>query len=274
MKQSQIISGHRGVLSGTRAPNIKTNFCAKISLKIKGYYDGKKCIPYFDSSNSEWISPTIQDEKAKINSFMSRMYRSVNHQNQDVFNNIKVAIAQFEENVSEIEKIHAFLSSKLSIYEISENAALSKNGLTSEQIAFLNSRRVSEHGLDDIPVRMRRMNEYFEPLLPLRTQLEDALSNLEGNYEEIIENYTKIELMDEAINGVFFDVNARVDKRLSWYWQGVLCKHKDRNIIKLETQKIANFDVTMLYDAHRKNLENHINSIKDTRNKILAMPIV
>lgn len=274
MEQKQITIGYKGLLSGTHIPKIKTNFWAKISLKFKGYCDGKKSIPYQNSNKSEWISPTIQDEKAKINSFMSGLYRNVNYQNENTFNAIKVAIAKFEENVSEIKNLHSFLASKFSTYEISENATLSKSEFTPEQINYLNSRRASERGLDDIPVRIRRMNEYFEPLLPLRDKLEDALANLEGNYEEILENYTKIELSDEAIKGVFFDVNARVDKRLSWYWQGVLCKHKDRKTIKFDNQKIDDFDVRNLYDSHRKNLETHINDIKNTRTRILELQIV
>lgn len=274
MKQGQIKNGYKGLLYGTHVPNIKINSCAKMSMKIKGYFDGKKNVPYFDSIKSEWVSPTIQDEKAKINSFMSRMYRSVNHQNEDIFNAIKVAIAQFEENASKIERIYSFLSKKLSEYEIPENSTLTKSGLTAEQINFLNSRRASEKGLDDIPIRIRRMNEYFEPLQPLKTQLETTLANLEDNYEEIIENYTKIELSDEAINGVFFDVNARVDKRLSWYWQGVLCKHENRYTIDLKTQKIADFNVANLFDFHRKNLENQINNVKKKRAQILTLPVV
>lgn len=262
-----------GLMLEYRIPNIKTNLIAHLILNFRGYRDGKKNIPFL-AENNNWISPTIRDEKAKVSSYMSKIYRIANTKNFNLFIMAEISIAKFEQNALQIERLHNFLKEKLLEYETAENIAMVNMKLTEEQKDFLNSKRVSETNLDPVGLRARRLNEYFRPLATLKEQINNVLIEIEQNYENLVGYYTKIEMIDETVKAQFFDVNARIDKRLSWYWQGVLRKHKDRDSIKIEGQKIDDFDVKSLYDEQRKNLESKFKKVKEKREKILNLSIV
>lgn len=203
-----------------------TGKCAEFKLKFQGKRDGKKGIPNIISENSI-MSPIVKKEHDKIYSYMSSVTGKVNEYNSEYYKELQSLIAEFSGKAENTLVIHRFLEDKPS--EIC--FYIPKANFNSEFEAYLSNKRKLEKDLDDIGIRKRRFNEYQQKLEKYRTRYYTSRNIVDDVYKNIIINYDIIKKNITLVKPMFWKASAEIDMRLSWYWQGVLLKHKNaRNL--------------------------------------------
>ena len=197
-----------------------TNIFSEISLKRQGKKDGKKGIP-FKPSDREIMSPNIKKEHDKIYAYMAYILKMISNYNAYYYHEFQALFAEFHSKTEDAKKIINYLKDKpseMSLY-------ISNIDSTSDFEKYLNSKRKSEEGLDNIVIRQRRFEEYQNRLLKYRTRFKDLSAEIDDIYKYIMVCLDILQRTLELSEPMFCEACSVIDIRLSWYWQGVLLKH-------------------------------------------------
>ena len=256
-----------------KTPRSKLNFWTRFMLIHRGKKDGKRNIPYRDV-NGDWISPTIQEETHKAAAIISNIYRVLKKANAESYIEFEWWIAEFEERAVEIKRLHDFLDCKMKRLDASFCTATDNPKLSPDDRAMLNAKRKSEKDLEEMGIRLRRFNEYQQPLDPLRKRLIMARKELEENFEMVAAYYGQFRLLDEQMISLYEEFCSLANARLSWYWQGVLKKHNDRDSMQVEIPKSSKNLLNSLYGINIADLENRFENIKKERDYVLSLSVI
>ena len=261
------------IYTKVKTPSTKLNFWTRFMLVHRGKKDGKKNIPYRDI-NGDWISPTIQEEAHKAAAIISNIYRILKKANAESYIEFEWWIAEFEERAVEVKRLHSFLDGKMKRFDASLFTATDNSMLPSSEREFLNAKRESEKDLEEMGIRLRRFNEYQQPLEPLRRRLIIARKELEESFEMVAAYYGQFRLLDEQLISLYQEFCSLANARLSWYWQGVLKKHKDRDSMQVEMPESSKSLLSSLYGVNIADLENRFECIKKERDYVLMLSVV
>lgn len=253
--------------------NTKVTLLSKWYLVHKGKKDGKKDIPYIDT-NGIWISPTIQEESNKVNTLISNVYRYLCHKNSDCYIGLEYSIAEFEQRVLEVNRLHDFLKQKINRFDIAAYTSTQNNNLSSEEKDMLEAKRKSEEDLEDIGIRIRRFKEYQQPLEPLYKRFTSAKKELEHDFDYVVEYYKQIELINKQLKVLYAEFCSTANTRIAWYWQGVLKKHSQRDKMLLEIPKTDPTIFDTLYGMNINSISKRIEELRVERDKALSLSIV
>lgn len=199
-----------------------TDIFAKLHLKCQGKRDGKKGMPPV-SANGNHMTPNVKKEHDRIYNYMAYAVGKIDEYNTQHYQNLQALIADFTGKAEDINKLYQFLQntpSDLCLYIPTSN-------LSPEFEAFLSSKRVSEQGLDDTAIRQRRFEEYQRKLIKYKEKYAALRKELDELYKNIMVCFDMIQKNINLAKPMFWKASAEIDIRLSWYWQGVLLKHKD-----------------------------------------------
>lgn len=256
-----------------KTPNTKVSCFSKWYLVHKGKRDGKKNIPYLDGKGN-WISPTIQEECNKVDILISNVYRYLCKNNLNSFIAFEYYVAEFEQRVLEVKRLHTFLEKRINRFDITTCTSTENNGLSQEEKNMLNAKRKSEEELEDIGIRIRRFNEYQQPLEPLRKRFILARHELERDFNLLIEYYKQIELINKQLQILYVEFCSAANTRIAWYWQGVLKKHpkNDKMFLAMPKADPAMFDA--LYGMNINSLNNQLAELRKKRDEALNLSIV
>ena len=252
-------------------PILPANCLSKCYLKCIGKKDGKNEIPYIAEGTTkinEVQTPTIIREKTRIKKCLSVLTERLNKKNNALYKDIMVSIVEFEQATLEYDRLHKRLEDKLKEYDI----IIPKSYSTDEEEAFLASKRESESNLDDFGVRTRRFNEYQSKLSPMRKELFESRKKLIEQYKNIASSIEQLKNLEDCIKNAMEYYCAKVNRRISWYWQGVLLKHEDKETLpSFPLAQLGNqFDC--IFEHRRKDFEDKLEELEEIHKNILSMP--
>lgn len=249
-------------------PVLLVNVFSKCWLKHLGKNDGKNNIPRSDGTI--WYSPTIDREHSRIDGCMATVSEKINSRNNKLYIQTEYMIYEFERAAYDYERLHNHLAE-----QIARDAIIivdSKN-LTDDQKNMLSSKRKNEQPQDEIGIRLRRFKEYQDKLNSLRSQLVQSKASLESLYQIIHANQKQIKLLDSYIDTAFWRYSSKIDRRLSWYWQGVLLKCKKPNLPACAPKSDCTKFQT-LHEKRQKELNDRIIQIDSIYDKVIQLKIV
>lgn len=249
-------------------PVMFANVFSKCWLKYLGKNDGKNRIPRRDGAI--WYSPTIDREHSRIDGCMATVSEKINSRNNKLYIKTEYMISEFEQAAYEYERLHNHLKEHISKDAI---IIVDSKDLTTDHKNMLSSKRENEKNLDSIGIRLRRFKEYQEKLNLLRSQLDQSRVSLENLYQIIHANQKQIKLLDSYIDTAFWRYSSKIDRRLSWYWQGVLLKCKDPNLPAC-VPKANCTKFKTLHEARQKELNDRITSLDSIYEKVIQLKIV
>lgn len=254
-------------------PILLTNLFSKCWLKHLGKIDGKKKIPV--QNNNVWYSPTIDREQARLKWCMAVVSEKINTKNNELYISTEYMISKFEQAAMEYERLHNHLAKKISPDDI---IIVDSSALDDDQKAMLKLKRKNEEPLDDTGIRIRRFNEYQTNFAQLRSQLTKSKLELEHLYRAIIGNLSEIERLDTFIETSFWKYSSKIEKRLSWYWQGVLLKNSTIKDAKRDytacPPKPDNKEYVNFHENRRNELIIKVNEVKKTHEKMCKLEVV
>lgn len=233
-----------------------TDVFSKIHLKCQGKRDGKKGLPPV-SLNGDNMTPNIRKEHDRIYTYMAYAVGKINAYNTQYYRDLQALIADFTGKAEDITKLYQFLQgtpSELCLY-------IPKSSLSPDFEAFLSSKRTLEQGLDDMAIRQRRFEEYQQKLIKYKEKYSVLRKELDELYINIMVNFDAIQKNINLVKPMFWKASAEIDIRLSWYWQGVLLKHKEakalpRTAAEPDGQKYQTYYIDMT-----KELKQQINDV-------------
>lgn len=272
-KQKELAKSKVSMSLKVKTTNSKLSFWSKIRLQYKGKKDGKKGIPYLDS-NGHWISPTIQEESNNVSVLISNVYSYLNRKNTECYIRTETAISEFEQRALEIERLHNFLKEKMKRFDETINVSTKNNSLTEELKEMLNSKRESEKDLEPIGIRLRRFREYQRQIEPFRKQFVIARKKLEQDFKKVSNYSAQVELIDEQLRIISHEFYSAANTRLSWYWQGVLKKHAQKEQIKSQIPRVIETDFDAIHGTRLKDIKNRVSAAKAKRDRLLSLEIV
>lgn len=209
-----------------RKSRFHTDAFAKLHLKCQGKRDGKKGIPPITNINT-YMTPNVKKEHDRIYAYMAYAVGKINEYNTQHYQDLQALIADFIGKSEDITKLYHFLQntpSELSLY-------IPKSNLSPEFEAYLDSKRALEYGLDNMAIRQRRFEEYQQKLIKYKEKYAVLRKELDGLYINIMVCFDMIQKNINLAKPMFWKASAEIDIRLSWYWQGVLLKHKDAKVL-------------------------------------------
>lgn len=254
-------------------PILIANIFSKCWLKHLGKIDGKNKIPV--ENNNIWSSPTIDREHARLKGCMSVVSEKINIKNNKLYIRTEYMISEFEQAALEYKRLHEHLAEKISLDDI---VIIDSSALDDDQKAMLNLKRENEEPLDNTGIRMRRFSEYQANLIQMRSQLVKSKLELERLYRAIVGNFSEIERLDTFIETSFWKYSSKIEKRLSWYWQGVLLKNsKNKDSKRAYTAcppKSENKEFVDFHKKRREELIRKINEVEKKHEKMCELKIV
>lgn len=254
-----------------RKPILFANCLSKCYLKYLGKKDGKNNIPFIDHNgkSADMInSPTINRELSKIEKCMSVVSEKINKKNNGLYKDTMISIIKFKQSALEYKRLHTLLNDKLKEYDI----IIPNSYSLPEEEEMLNCKKVSEQELDPIGVRSRRFEEYQIKLKPLRQKLTESRETLKEQYCEIMINVKQIRLLDTYIDTSYIYYSSKVNKRISWYWQGVLMKHHSKKLLPKCPEPPKDSKLKAIHIERRKDFEDKLKELEETHKNILSMP--
>lgn len=249
-------------------PVISTNWFSKIALKCRGKRDGKQNIPTV-YANTIPSSPTIHREQARVDECMAYIAEKIDVKTAVTYVDTEALMAHFWQAEQEYRRMHDRLKDELKPNTI---IVVDHDGISSTQQDMLKAKRTNEEKLDSIGLRLRRFREYQKNLEALRTQLSELEDTLEKDYQAIKTNHAQIQFLDSLLDTFFLKYSAKIDKRLSWYWQGVLKKHPDSTTMPQVPPNTTNQKSQMIHTAKRQALEKNISDLEQAYTYLLALP--
>lgn len=256
-------------LSKPRKPYVFTNVLSKLILMHIGKRDGKKGIPS-DANNSEWMSPTLRKEYAKIDERMAKILREVDKKCGELYADTEILLSDFVQNETEIEKIYSYIIGENITYkEVVGNSVSS-----SELSKMLNAKRQNENKCDELGLRLRRYNEHNKAIQTVKERYYEARNKLKIDYQQIMKNYQMIITLENEIDIFFLELCSNIERRTSWYWQGVLLKHPHKNTMPQTAPKYNNNNILNFNKQRREELTKKISNIEICHKKVLELDYV
>lgn len=269
-KKSNEYFDQKDILLNVRKPKVCINIISKLLLKRRGKKDGKKSIPSVTSENKEnYISPTIRKEHSRVDEAMAKVSRRIDKMTSEIYVETDLLIADLIQRAQEVENLDNELKSTLKKWDI---IIYDNPKIADEMREMLKVKRKNEEPLDNVGIRLRRFAEYQKEIDKLRKRKAQSKNELKEDYKQITANYRKICVIDKQIDEIFWEFCARIDRRVAWYWQGVLIKHPFRDAIPQEPPKAQNKYIKDLLKASRDELKSRIDSIKDIYKNALKTP--
>lgn len=246
---------------------------SKCYLKHLGKRDGKNEIPYIvegvdKNSLTDIKTPTIIREEERIKKCLSVLTERLNKKNNALYKDIMVSIVEFEQAALDYDRLHKRLEDKLKEYDI----IIPKSYSTQQEEDFLSAKRDSESNLDEFGVRTRRFNEYQSKLSPMRKELFESRKKLIDQYKNIVSSIEQLKNLEDCIANAVEYYSAKVNKRISWYWQGVLLKHEDKDTLPSFPKEQLNSQFECIFKHRRKEFEDKLEELKKIHNDVLSMP--
>lgn len=256
-----------------RRPILPANCLSKCYLKHLGKRDGNNEIPYIAegtdrNSLTDIVTPTIIREEERIKKCLSVLSERLNKKNNAIYKDIMASIIEFEQAALDYKRLHKRLESKLKEYDI----IIPKSYSSIEEEDFLAAKRDSEANLDDFGVRERRFNEYQKKLSPMRKELFESRKKLIEQYRSIVSSIEQLKNLEDCIANAAKYYTAKVNKRISWYWQGVLLKHNDKDELPFYPKKQLNSQFDCIFEKRRIEFEANLDKLEKIHNEVLSMP--
>ena len=253
-------------------PKIFLNIISKFVLTSVGKKDGKKNIPFLNASTAaphEIFTPTILREQSRIEKCMALILERINRKNDILYKDTIRRIVHFRQSSIEYQRLYEKLKNKLQLDDI---IVVPIPSLNPDVEVMLSSKRRSEDNADDMGIRLRRANEYHQKLRSSRICLIKSRNSLEEQYKCILVNIKQIELIDSYIDSSFMFYNAVINKRLSWYWQGLLLKHPLLNKKEHCIKQIKADNYLVLLEKRRNDVLSQLDELKSIHETVLNMP--
>lgn len=207
-----------------KKPHFHTNVFSMLWLKWQGKRDGKTGIPQTDSAHDE-MTPNIKKEHDRIYSYMAYVIKKIDVYNAIYCKDLQSLITNFNCKVENIKVLYELLKDKPSdicLY-------IPKMSVDIEFEAYLSSKRDHEKSLDEMALRQRRFDEYQQKLEKYRKKYATLRTEIDDLYVSIMICYDIIKNNINIAKPMFWKASSEIDIRLSWYWQGVVLKHKYAN---------------------------------------------
>ena len=255
-------------------PVLFANIFSKCWLKHLGKVDGKNDIPV--ENNQVWFSPTIDREHARLKGCMAVVCEKINAKNNKLYIRTEYMISEFEQAAMEYERLHAHLLEKIKLDDI---IIIDSSKLNNDHKEMLRVKRDNEAALDNVGIRERRFKEYQANLVQLRSQLITSKGDLERLYRAIVGNLAEIKRLDMFIVTSFWKYSSKIEKRLSWYWQGVLFKNSKKETGKRKgyTACPPKSEKKEFVDLHKEKCEElikKIDAVEKVHEKVCKLEIV
>lgn len=93
-------------------------------------------------------------------------------------------------------------------------------------------------------------------------------------YRVIKSNQKQIKLLYSIIDASLSRYNAKIEKRLSWYWQGVLLKYESPNSLPPVPAKLILKNFQSTYDKELKEIDDEILKLQQRQEELLKLKIV
>ncbi len=260
----------KDILLNVRKPKVCINIISKLLLKSRGKKDGKKSIPSVNLEDGEnYISPTIRKEHSRVDEAMAKVSRRIDKITSEVYVETDLLIADLIQRAHEVENLDKELKGTLKKWDI---IIYDNPKIADELKEMLKVKRKNEEKLDDVGIRLRRFAEYQKEIEKLRERKAQSKNELKKDYKQITANYRKICVIDKQIDEIFWEFCARIDRRVAWYWQGVLLKHPFRDTMPQEPPKAQNKYIKDLLKASREDLKSRIDAIEEIYKNTLETP--
>lgn len=267
--ESKNINHKTYILTKTKKPHIFTNTLSKFILIFVGKRDGKKGIPS-NNNNPDWMSPTLRKEHAKIDENMAKVWYDIYEKSGVLYSKTEAIISEFEQNAIEIKRIHDYI-----IFEgIKYKDVVSNNISNTSLYNMLNTKRDSEQKCDAFGIRLRRYNEYNKAISVAKDQYLKNRIKFKKDYQEIKMNYQIISILEEELDVFFLELCSNIERRTSWYWQGVLLKHPQKASLPQVPPKANNKYINDFHDKRRAKLKVKIDKIERIHEEILKLEYV
>lgn len=262
--------GNTLVLSKSKKPRIFTNALSKFILMFMGKRDGKKGIPS-DKNNPDWMSPTLRKEYAKVDESMAKVWYDIDEKCGAVYAKTEELISDFEQNALEIKRIHNYILSEGIKFKdvVGNNPTISK-----DLYEMINTKRANEQKCDALGIRLRRYNEYNKMIRAAKEQYFKKRIKLKNDYQEIKRNYQIISTLESELDIFFWELCSNIERRTSWYWQGVLLKHPLRDSMPQVPPKSNNNYINDIHKKRRECLSKKIENIEKIHQEILMLEYV
>lgn len=247
-----------------RKPYVFTNVLSKLILMHTGKKDGKRGIPT-DINNPEWLSPTLRKEYSKIDEKMSKIWYDVDKTSDKLYAEIELLLSDFLYNEKEINNIYNYIMDENVTYK-----EVVGNSVTSPALNdMLNAKRHNEGKCDALGIRLRRYNEHKKVIDVAMKAFDEKKNNLKNDYQKIMENYQIIINTENKLDIYFWELCSNIERRTSWYWQGMLLKHLQGKIMPQIPPKANNNHINTFHQNRRNALEQKILDIEKRYQNIL-----
>ena len=187
----------------------KVGFFESISLKIKGFSDGRKGFPR-QMDKDDWYSTFMNQEVNSFEEFCSHTWGSLQIENEMEYAHLEELMDGIRQKKGLLEAARADL------------AATTRRENDSEV-----SRKKGEDKLTDTQVRARRKAEKEKKLAPVKNKVAGLEQELKDAEEAFSDLHSKLVEDDNTTRLICHRVRDHVLMRLDVYWNSALRRHPE-----------------------------------------------
>ena len=260
------------ILKKINKPKLHLNPIACWILKIQGKKDGKKNIPFEDKNANGWMSPMIKKEHAKVEEYMANVSYYIDKKCGHIYTETEYLISEYTQKYYETLELYNYLFKK----SISYDELLSDdNSIFQTKKEMINVKRKNEVNLDSTGLKIRRYNEYYKrDINEVRKEYLTKKNELMRVYKEIMKNYQSICLMESELEIFFCDFCAKIMRRTSCYWHGVLFTHPDKRRLPQLPPNPATNKIYDLHTSKRNDIKAKIDRVENLNKDLLSKDYV
>ena len=184
------------------------SFFEKITLKVRGFVDGKRGLPREDKG--DWVSPHLDREVRSYDEFASRMW----------------GYLQIEEEAA-YARLGELMDSLLYTKAMLEEARADLKMATEDEKSRKPFRKHGESRLTESQVIVRRANERAKRLAVLRGRVSSLEGRIASDTGEFLKLRNRILEDNNSTRMICNRVKDHLHQRLDTYWNAALWRHPD-----------------------------------------------
>lgn len=187
----------------------RVGFFETISLKIKGFCDGRKGFPR-KTDDKDWYSPFMNQEVNSFEEFCSHTWGSLQIENEGEYARLEELVDGIRQKKGLLETARADLA--VAVKRENDSEAARKRG---------------EDKLTDTQVRARRKAEKEKKLAPVKSKVAGLEQELKDAEEAFSDLHSKLVEDDNTTRLICHRVRDHILMRLDVYWNSALRHHTE-----------------------------------------------
>lgn len=187
----------------------RVGFFESISLKIKGFCDGRKGFPR-KTDDKDWYSPFMNQEVNSFEEFCSHTWGSLQIENEGEYARLEELVDGIRQKKGLLEMARADLA--VTVKKENDSEVVRKKG---------------EDKLTDAQVRLRRKTEKEKKLAPVKSKVASLEQELKDAEEAFSNLHGKLVEDDNTTRLICHRVRDHILMRLDVYWNSALRHHTE-----------------------------------------------